>query len=177
TAIGNSRNVPFERVLFALGIRFVGETVAKKLANVFTDIDRLMAASEEELVAVDEIGIKIAQSIRKYFARAEHVKLVARLKDAGLQLALSQERLSVQSDRLQGAAIVISGTFAYHSRDEYKQMIEQHGGKNTGSVSAKTTYLLAGENMGPAKLEKARKLGIQIISESEFLDMIGGSPN
>ena len=171
-AIENSRNVPFERVLFALGIRFVGETVAKKLANAFINIDALMNASEEDLISVDEIGIKIAQSIHKYFEKEGHLSLISRLKDAGLQFALSRERLENQSDRLKGATIVISGTFNHHSRDEYKLLIEQNGGKNTGSVSAKTSYLLAGENMGPAKLEKAKKLGIKIISETDFLEMI-----
>ena len=171
-AIASSRNVPFERVLFALGIRFVGETVAKKLANAFGSIDRLAAATEEELMQVDEIGARIAGSVRAYFADPSTSRLIARLKEAGVQMELSAERLADRTDRLQGATVVISGTFTLHSRDEYKTLIEQHGGKNTASVSAKTTYLLAGENMGPAKLEKATKLGIKIISEDEFLQLI-----
>ena len=171
-AIAFSRNVPFERVLFALGIRFVGETVAKKLANAFGSIDRLAAATEEELMQVDEIGARIAGSVRAYFAQPSTSRLIARLKEAGVQMELSAERLADRTDRLQGATVVISGTFTLHSRDEYKTLIEQHGGKNTASVSAKTTYLLAGENMGPAKLEKASKLGIKIISEDEFLQLI-----
>lgn len=171
-AIASSRNVPFERVLFALGIRFVGETVAKKLANAFGSIDRLAAATEEELMQVDEIGARIAGSVRAYFAHPSTSRLIARLKEAGVQMELSAERLADRTDRLQGATVVISGTFTLHSRDEYKTLIEQHGGKKTASVSAKTTYLLAGENMGPAKLEKATKLGIKIISEDEFLQLI-----
>lgn len=172
-AIAASREVPFERVLFALGIRFVGETVAKKLANAFGSIDKLAAATEEELVQVDEIGVRIAGSVRAYFAHPSTAALVGRLKEAGLQMELSAERLARRTDRLQGATVVISGTFIHHSRDEYKSLIEEHGGKNTSSVSAKTTYLLAGENMGPAKLEKATKLGIKIITEDEFLQLIG----
>ena len=172
-AVAASREVPFERVLFALGIRFVGETVAKKLANAFGSIDKLAAATEEELMQVDEIGARIAGSVRAYFAHPTTANLIARLKAAGLQMELSAERLAHRTDRLQGATVVISGTFTHHSRDEYKNLIEQHGGKNTSSVSAKTTYLLAGENMGPAKLEKATKLGIKIISETEFLQLIG----
>lgn len=172
-AVAASREVPFERVLFALGIRFVGETVAKKLANAFGSIDKLAAATEEELMQVDEIGARIAGSVRAYFAHPTTANLIARLKAAGLQMELSAERLARRTDRLQGATVVISGTFTHHSRDEYKNLIEQHGGKNTSSVSAKTTYLLAGENMGPAKLEKATKLGIKIISETEFLQLIG----
>ncbi len=171
-AVENSLQVPFERVLFALGIRFVGETVAKKLANAFISIEALENATIDDLVAVDEIGPRIAQSVRDYFENEQNRNLVKRLQEAGVQMRIAEDRLSGFTDRLHGATIVISGTFARHSRDEYKQMIEQHGGKNTGSVSAKTTYLLAGENMGPAKLEKARKLGIKIISEEEFLQMI-----
>lgn len=171
-AVENSLQVPFERVLFALGIRFVGETVAKKLANAFISIEALENATIDDLVAVDEIGPRIAQSVRDYFENEQNRNLVKRLQEAGVQMRIAEDKLSGFTDRLHGATIVISGTFARHSRDEYKQMIEQHGGKNTGSVSAKTTYLLAGENMGPAKLEKARKLGIKIISEEEFLQMI-----
>lgn len=171
-AIETSREVPFERVLFALGIRYVGETVAKKVASSMQSIERLMTASEEELTAIDEIGVRIARSIRDYFADAENRALVERLQNAGVQMRISEEQLSQRSDRLNGATIVISGTFAHHSRDEYKALIELHGGKNTGSISGKTDYVLAGENMGPAKLEKAQKLGVRIISEDEFLKMI-----
>lgn len=171
-AVDRSLQVPFERVLFALGIRFVGETVAKKLANSFVSIEALEAATLDDLVDVDEIGPRIAQSVRAYFENEQNRNLIKRLKEAGVQMRISEDRLSGFTDKLDGATIVISGIFTHHSRDEYKQMIEQHGGKNTGSVSAKTTYLLAGENMGPAKLEKARKLGIKIISEEDFLQMI-----
>lgn len=171
-AVDRSLQVPFERVLFALGIRFVGETVAKKLANSFVSIEALEAATLDDLVDVDEIGPRIAQSVRAYFENEQNRNLIKRLKEAGVQMRISEDRLSGFTDKLDGATIVISGTFTHHSRDEYKQMIEQHGGKNTGSVSAKTTYLLAGENMGPAKLEKARKLGIKIISEEDFLQII-----
>ena len=171
-AVDRSLQVPFERVLFALGIRFVGETVAKKLANSFVSIEALEAATLDDLVDVDEIGPRIAQCVRAYFENEQNRNLIKRLKEAGVQMRISEDRLSGFTDKLDGATIVISGTFTHHSRDEYRQMIEQHGGKNTGSVSAKTTYLLAGENMGPAKLEKARKLGIKIISEEDFLQMI-----
>ncbi|WP_455497067.1 NAD-dependent DNA ligase LigA [Coprobacter sp.] len=171
-AVKQSLQVPFERVLFALGIRFVGETVAKKLANAFVSIEALEAASVDDLVGVDEIGPRIAQSVRTYFENEWNRELIERLKEAGVQMKISEDRLSGFTDKLNGATIVISGTFTHHSRDEYKQMIEQHGGKNTGSVSAKTNYLLAGENMGPAKLEKAQKLGVKIISEDDFLQMI-----
>lgn len=171
-AVDRSLQVPFERVLFALGIRFVGETVAKKLVNSFVSIEALEAATLDDLVGVDEIGPRIAQSVRAYFENEQNRNLIKRLKEAGVQMRISEDRLSGFTDKLDGATIVISGTFTHHSRDEYKQMIEQHGGKNTGSVSAKTTYLLAGENMGPAKLEKARKLGIKIISEEDFLQII-----
>ena len=171
-AVDRSLQVPFERVLFALGIRFVGETVAKKLANSFVSIEALESATLDDLVGVDEIGPRIAQSVRAYFENEQNRNLIKRLEEAGVQMRISEDRLSGFTDKLDGATIVISGTFTHHSRDEYKQMIEQHGGKNTGSVSAKTTYLLAGENMGPAKLEKARKLGIKIISEEDFLQII-----
>ena len=171
--INNSRNVPFERVVYAIGIRFVGETVAKKLAYAFKDIDSLMNATKEELIAVDEIGERIAESVIKYFADERNRSLIEELRAEGLQLKLSEERISMFSDTLSGLSIVISGTFEKHSRDEYKSLIEQHGGKNTSSVSAKTDYILAGANMGPAKLEKAQKLGVKVINETEFLIMIG----
>lgn len=167
-----SKAVPFERVLYALGIRYVGETVAKRLASSFHSIDRLMEASFEQLVDVDEIGDRIAQSVVAYFSDAENRQIVERLRAQGLQMEVSEEVLANRSERLKGLTFVISGTFTQHSRDEYKAMIEQHGGKNTGSVSGKTSYILAGENMGPAKLEKAAKLGVRIIREDEFLKMI-----
>ena len=171
--IAQSRGVPFERVLFALGIRFVGETAAKSLARAFRNIDALMSATAEDLVAVDGIGDVIAGSVVAWMAADHNRQLVERLRLAGLQFELSEEIISARSDILQGKTIVISGVFARHSRDEYKALIEQHGGKNTGSLSRNTGFLLAGENMGPAKLEKAGKLGIKIIGEDEFLGMIG----
>ena len=171
-AIADSREVPFERVLFALGIRFVGETVAKTLAQRFCDIDTLSRATLDELLSVNTIGQAIAESVIRWFADMDNIFLLERLRSHGLQFKLSQERLAAQSDRLAGKTIVISGVFAHHSRDEYKALIEQHGGKNTGSISAKTSFILAGENMGPAKLEKAQKLGVAIVSEDEFLQMI-----
>ena len=171
-AVRQSCEVPFERVLFALGIRYVGETVAKKLALALHSIDRLREASVEELTRIDDIGERIARSVVSYFADEDNLRLVERLRSYGVQMQIAEERLSDRTDKLGGATIVISGTFTHHSRDEYKAMIEQHGGVNTGSVSGKTTYILAGENMGPAKLEKARKLGVRILSEDEFLEMI-----
>lgn len=171
-SLRESKAVPFERVLYALGIRYVGETVAKRLASSFHSIDRLMEASFEQLVDVDEIGDRIAQSVVAYFSDAENRQIVERLRAQGLQMEVSEEVLANRSERLKGLTFVISGTFTQHSRDEYKAMIEQHGGKNTGSVSGKTSYILAGENMGPAKLEKAAKLGVRIIREDEFLKMI-----
>ena len=167
-----SKEVPFERVLFALGIRFVGETVAKKIAKFFNDIDELENANLEKLINIDEIGEKIAQSILAYFANPLNRELVERLKSTGLQLYRREEDLSGYTDKLAGQSIVISGVFAHHSRDEYKELIEKNGGKNVGSISAKTSFILAGENMGPAKLEKAHKLGIRIMSEDEFLALI-----
>lgn len=170
--IARSREVPFERVLFALGIRFVGEIAAKSLARNFKTIDALREASLDDLLQVNGIGTVIAQSLIKWFAEPENVELVERLRSAGLQMELSEEELSEHTDRLEGKSIVISGVFQHHSRDEYKAMIEKHGGKNVGSISAKTSFVLAGANMGPAKLEKASKLGVQILSEDEFLAMI-----
>ena len=169
--INQSKEVPFERVIFALGIRFVGETVAKKIAKAFKSIEELESADLETLVSIDEIGEKIAQSILNYFSNESNRELVARLKEAGLQLYRTEEDLSGYTDKLAGQSIVISGVFTHHSRDEYKALIEKHGGKN-GSISAKTSFILAGENMGPAKLEKANKLGIKIINEEEFLKLI-----
>lgn len=167
-----SRQVPFERLLYALGIRYVGETVAKRLAFAFHTMDRLAAASLDELLGVDEIGGRIAQSVLDYFADEKNRQLIDRLASCGLQMSLAEELLANRSEKLKGLTIVISGTFSRHSRDEYKALIEQHGGKNSGSVSAKTDYLLAGDNMGPAKLEKAVKLGVKLLHEDDFLAMI-----
>ena len=171
-AIADSRQVPFERVLFALGIRFVGEQMAKTLARAFKSMDALAAASLDDLLQVGGVGQAIAESVIRWFQDADNVFLLERLRAHGLQFQLSEEALAAQSDRLQGQSIVISGVFAHHSRDEYKALIEQHGGKNVGSISKKTSFILAGDNMGPAKLEKAQKLGITILSEDQFLEMI-----
>ena len=168
-----SKQVPFERVLYALGIRYVGETVAKRLANSFHSMEALRAATFEQLIAVDEIGDRIANSVRRYFADERNCHLVERLQEIGLQMNISEVQLSNRSEKLKGKTIVISGTFLNHSLDEYKNLIEQHGGKNSGSVSGKTSFILAGDNMGPAKLEKAAKLGIQVMQEEEFLKLIG----
>lgn len=170
--IETSRTVPFERVLFALGIRFVGETVAKKLAYAFKGIEALSHASLDELIHVDEIGEKIARSVLLYFSNENNRMLVERLKAAGLQMSLSEDVMRNHSTKLQGQSIVISGVFKHHSRDEYKTLIEKHGGKNVGSISSKTSFILAGENMGPSKLEKAHKLGIKIVNEDDFLKLI-----
>lgn len=167
-----SKEVPFERVLFALGIRFVGETVAKKIAKSFNNIEELENADLEKLTSIDEIGEKIAQSILIYFSSPLNINLIERLKSAGLQLYRKEEDLNEYTDKLAGQSIVISGVFTHHSRDEYKDLIEKNGGKNVGSISTKTSFILAGENMGPSKLEKAHKLGIKIISEDEFLTLI-----
>ena len=167
-----SKEVPFERVVFALGIRFVGETIAKKLAFAFKNIEALENASLEELVAVDEIGERIAQSVVRYFTDFTNLEMINRLKSFGLQMSLSEEKLQAHGDTLAGLTFVISGTFSQHSRDEYKTMIEMNGGKNVGSVSAKTSYILAGENMGPEKLKKAEKLGVKLLDEVTFLKMI-----
>lgn len=171
-SLRESKQVPFERVLFALGIRYVGETVAKRLALVFHSMDRIRNASFEELVSANEIGERIAQSVVDYFADENNMAILARLENTGLQMKVSEESLASRSDKLQGLTIVISGTFSSFSRDEYKNMIEQNGGKNVGSVSKKTSFILAGENVGPAKLEKASKLGVRIVSEEEFLKML-----
>ena len=167
-----SKRVPFERVLYGLGIRYVGETVAKRLASAFHSMEALERATFDELVAVDEIGDRIAQSVLDYFADEGNRTLVARLREYGLRMALPEEELEGRTEKLKGLTIVISGTFSKHSREEYKAMIERNGGKNSGSVSGKTDYILAGENMGPAKLEKAAKLGVRIIHEDEFLRML-----
>ena len=175
--IRKSTEVPYPRVLFALGIRYVGETVAKKLANAFPTIDQLKEATLDDLIHVDEIGERIAQSVIRWFADEDNLQLIERLKAAGLQFELSEEVLSERTDRLAGKSIVISGVFTHHSRDEYKALIEKHGGKNVGSISGKTSFILAGENMGPSKLEKAIKLGVAIVNEEEFLGMIEGENN
>ena len=170
--IAASVHVPFERVVFALGIRFVGETSAKLLARHFKTMDALMHASLQDLVEVEGVGEVIAKSVISYFHQPENISIVQRLRDKGVQMSLSEEQLQGASDKLAGKSIVISGVFARHSRDEYKQLIEQHGGKNVGSISGKTSFILAGDNMGPSKLQKAEKLGIAIIGEDEFLAMI-----
>ena len=167
-----SKNVSFARVLFALGIRYIGETVAKKLVGAFKNIDMLMNASYEQLIDVSEIGQRIAESILNFFGSEENRKLVEQLREIGLQFELSDEELEGTSDKLAGLSIIISGTFGKHSRDELKKMIEQHGGKNVGSISKKTNFMLAGDNIGPSKLEKVKKLGIPMIDEDEFLTMI-----
>ncbi len=167
-AIEKSKEVPFERVVFALGIRFVGETSAKLLARHFKTIDALMQASLEELQEIEGIGEVMAKSIISYFHNEANLDIIRRLREYGLQMQLSTLDAPL-SNKLEGMSIVISGVFAHHSRDEYKAMIEQHGGKNVGSISSKTTFILAGENMGPSKLQKAEKLGIRILSEDEFL--------
>ena len=170
--INESRNVPFERVIFALSIPFVGETTAKVLAEATHNIDTLMSLNEEQLSSINEIGDKIAKSIVAFFKNDTNRNTIERLRNAGLQMAISEDELLNKTDKLEGKSIVISGTFALHSRDEYKKMIAQNGGKNVSSISAKTDFVFAGENMGPAKLEKAQKLGIPIINEEEFLKMI-----
>ncbi|MDD2245620.1 MAG: NAD-dependent DNA ligase LigA [Proteiniphilum sp.] len=171
-SIEKSKSVPYERVLFALGIRFVGETVAQKLAHAFPDIDALAEASSEQLTLVEEIGERIAQSVIDFFRNPGFACFVKRLRGHGLQFALSEDLMASKTDKLKGKTIVISGTFELHSRDDYKAMILRNGGKNSGSVSKNTDYILAGENMGPAKLETARKLGIKIINEKTFLEML-----
>lgn len=170
--LARSREVPYERVLFALGIRFVGETVAKKIARAFPSIDLLAAATLEDLIQIDEIGTRIAQSILLYFSNKKNRQLVARLKEGGLKMEADEEDRSGYTDNLAGQSIVISGVFQHHSRDEYKALIEKHGGKNVGSISKKTSFILKGDNMGPSKLEKAEKLGIRLVEEDEFLKMI-----
>lgn len=172
-SLEQSKEVPFERVLFALGIRFVGETVAKKLANKLVEIDAIASASYEELIDIDEIGGRIAESIRQYFDKEENRRLVEALKTQGLQFKLHESSLEGRSNKLEGLSIVISGTFEKHSRDDLKKLIEQHGGKNVGSISKNTSYLLGGSHVGPSKMQKVEKLGIPVISEDEFLAMIG----
>lgn len=171
-SIDDSKSVPYDRVIFAIGIRFVGETVAKKLARAFPSIDLLAAAGLQDLVSVDDIGERIAQSVVSFFHDMRNVNLIDRLRNAGLQMKMDVDTKKA-SDKLKGKTIVISGVFKKHSRDEYKKMIEDNGGKNAGSISSKTSFVLAGDNMGPSKLEKANALGVKIINEEEFLDMLG----
>ena len=173
TGIKESKSVPFERVLFAIGIRFVGEIAAKSLARYFGSMEKLSTATLEELTQVNGIGDVIAGSIVKFFTDEKNRNFVRRLTAFGLQMQISQEQQEAKSDRLMDMSIVISGVFAHHSRDEYKAMIEKHSGKNVGSISGKTSFILAGENMGPSKLEKAQKLGIRIMNEEEFLQLLG----
>ena len=170
--IKQSLNVPYEKVIFALSIPNVGETTAKILAKASGSLDRLMAMKAEELASINEVGPIIADSIIEYFADELNQEIIRRLQDAGVQFEAQISQTAEVSNRLEGKKIVISGVFAKHSRDEYKMLIEQHGGKNVGSISKSTDYVLAGETMGPAKLEKANALGIRIIDEDEFLDMI-----
>ncbi len=167
-----SKNVPFERVLFSLGIRFVGETVAKTLVKKLHTIEKIQSAIFEELIDIDEIGDKIAESVIDWFSIEKHLQLIENLKEFGLQFEISEDQLTGRTEKLKGLNIIISGTFEIHSRDELKKMIEQNGGKNVGSISKKTSYLLAGKNIGPSKLEKATKLGVPIISEKDFLKML-----
>lgn len=171
-----SKNIPFERVIFALGIRFVGETVARKLASAFGNIDNLEKAGLEDLIAVDEIGERIAGSVVRYFSDERNIEIIQKLREYGLQMSLSEEKLKERTALLEGKTIVISGTFKEYSRDEYKSLIEQNGGKSTGSVSSKTSFILAGENMGPEKLKKAENLGVGIVNERDFLIMLGKKP-
>ena len=173
TSIEESKKVPFERVLFAIGIRFVGEIAAKSLARYFGSMEKLSTATCEELTQVNGIGDVIAGSVIKFFSEEKNRHFINRLKEYGLQMQISQEQQEAKSDRLKDKSIVISGVFAHHSRDEYKEMIEKHGGKNVGSISGKTSFILAGDNMGPSKLEKAQKLGVPIMNEDEFLQLVG----
>lgn len=168
-----SKKVPFERVVFALGIRFVGETSARLLARRFKTMDALQAATMQQLMDIDGVGEVIAKSVITYFANPVNQEIVARLRSYGLQMQLSEEQIEGTSDKLSGKSIVISGVFAKHSRDEYKALIEKNGGKNVGSISGKTSFILAGENMGPSKLQKAEKLGVPLVDEATFLEMIG----
>lgn len=168
-----SKKVPFERVVFALGIRFVGETSARLLARRFKTMDALQAATMQQLMDIDGVGEVIAKSVITYFANLVNQEIVARLRSYGLQMQLSEEQIEGTSDRLSGKSIVISGVFTKHSRDEYKALIEKNGGKNVGSISGKTSFILAGDNMGPSKLQKAEKLGVPLVDEATFLEMIG----
>ncbi|CEN36846.1 DNA ligase (fragment) [Capnocytophaga cynodegmi] len=170
--IEKSKEIPFERVLFALGIRYVGETVAKKLVRHYKNIDNLQNATLEELTQVDEIGNRIAESIISFFSDEQNQLLIERLKNHGLQFSISEENMQNQTDKLKGLTIVVSGVFQIFSRDEIKNLIEQNGGKVGSSISSKTSYVIVGDNMGPSKKEKAEKLGIPMISETDFQQMI-----
>ena len=163
---------PFERVLFALGIRFVGETTAKLLAKHFKSIDALIVATPEQLVEVEGVGTVIAESVVRFFQDKVNLNIIARLRQYGLQMELSADQQQPASNKLAGKNIVISGVFEHHSRDEYKTMIERNGGKNVSSISSKTSFILAGANMGPSKMEKAQQLGIEMIDENTFLNML-----
>jgi len=173
TGIENSKNIPFERVLFALGIRYVGETTAKKLAQYFKTVEALSQANSEELLAVEDVGVRIAESIQNWFNDLSHLQILIRLKEKGLKFEIEVDENSKISNTLEGLIFVVSGVFSVY-RDEIKGLINAHGGKNTGSISSKTSFLLAGDNMGPEKRKKAEKLGIKIISEAEFRMMING---
>ncbi len=164
--------IPFERVLFALGIRFVGETVAKKLAKAYKNIDNLMAAPVADLVTINEIGERIAHSVVEFFENEKNVEIVNRLRSFGVQFSLSEEQLENQTDKLKGLSVVVSGVFVTVSRDELKKMIEDNGGKVGSSISSKTSYLVAGDKMGPSKRTKAENLGVPIITEQEFMTLI-----
>ena len=170
--VAASSSIPFERVLFALGIRYVGETVAKKLAKAYKNIDALMVANTIDLMGVDEIGERIAQSVVAFFGIDENIEIVNRLRSYGLQFSLSEEQLENQTDTLKGRSFVVSGVFETLDRSELKKLIEDNGGKVSSSISSNTTYVVAGDNMGPSKKTKAESLGVPIISENEFLEMV-----
>jgi len=170
--INKSKSIPFERVLYALGIRYVGETVAKKLAKHYKSIEALSIATQNELIEVDEIGVKIAESVQAFFRSEANIKIIDRLKQFGLQLEISAKQLEGQSDKLKGEIIVISGVFETLSRDELKKLIEDNGGKVSSSISSKTSFIVAGDNMGPSKKLKAEQLNISLINEHEFLQKI-----
>jgi DNA ligase (NAD+) len=167
-----SKQVPWARVLFALGIRMVGETTAKKIAKRFPNIDQLQWATAEQLTSIDDVGEQIAKNVIAYFNDLNNLEIIHRLREAGVQMESQEEESHPQSNVLQGKSIVVSGVFSLHSRDEYKAMIEAHGGKNVGSVSKKTSFILAGDNMGPEKRKKAESLGVEIITEEDFLQLI-----
>jgi len=166
-----SVDIPFERVLFALGIRYVGETVAKKLARYFKSIASIIDATEEDLIEVDEIGERIAKSVLQYFSKPENNEIINRLNNHGLKFEISEDEINT-GDKLEGLSFVVSGIFKNYSRDQIKEIIEKNGGKNIGSISSKTSFIIAGDNMGPAKMQKAQKLGIPVISEEELEKMI-----
>ena len=170
--IETSKQVPWARVLFALGIRMVGETTAKKIAKRFPSIDQLQWAREEQLTSIEDVGEQIAKNVIAYFNDLGNLEIINRLREAGVQMESTEEEQTPQSNLLEGKSIVVSGVFAKHSRDEYKAMIEAHGGKNVGSVSKKTSFILAGENMGPEKRKKAESLGVEILTEEQFLELI-----